>query len=271
VRIELHGPILGAALVACGGANVQSRTLPSAPDVPGEREAAVYPVLSDLELEARTREAEARTPGWSIVLDPFGFLGGAACDACGKDVAASSAQDHGIGAHPVLPADRDEVDEFLRAQEPILALGSPLVERGTTNRASSLTQETPYGRIGGVFAARLGGTLAITGHLWPRLPSFDRTKSDGDLEKTLRALDPDPELAVVRRFRTVRRSPSGPMELHAAVCLAKPGDLPPLPHVNAPKRPCVDATTGENLAGLGVGWSVSAPHLPLSRRFLQGS
>jgi hypothetical protein len=265
VRIEL---LLCAALVACGGANVESRSPPAAQNITRENAAPGYPVLNDAELEARTRAAEERTPGWSIVLDPFGFLGGAACDMCGKDMTSPNPDGRRIGAHAVLPTDREKVEDFVRAQEQLLGLEAPLVTHGTTNQAPSLTQETPYGRIGGVYAARILGTLSITGHVWPRLPSFEGTKNDGDLEATLRTLDPDPELAVVRRFRTIRRTPSGPMELHAVVCLAKAGDLPPLPNINAPKRPCLDSTTGESLAGLGIGWSVSAPHLPLSRRFI---
>src|SRR5438552_2252305 len=68
-------------VAACGSVHAPA---PTGVQSGGRGYPTVLPVLDDDELERRTAEVEAKTPGWMVILDPLGFLSSATCVACGR-------------------------------------------------------------------------------------------------------------------------------------------------------------------------------------------
>jgi hypothetical protein len=245
---------------ACGTSTTPQARAPLAEPA----NARLYPVLSESELDELTDAAKERTPGWSITLDPLGFLSMAVCDDCSKtsptEIPSLSAEDHA------------RIESFLEHQNSLVALKAPYVVKKSDTSTGGLffQQNTPYGVSGYLHAQRIAGSIRVSGHAWPRLPPLEGGKPDADLEASLRKLSSDPDLTFERRIRPLAHSLEGPVELHAEACLTSIVDTMPR-SAGDPRpasRPCVDAFTGEDLTGLGVGMKISTRNGEVAERQL---
>jgi hypothetical protein len=247
-------------LTACGASSTPQARAPLADPA----HARLYPVLSESELDDLTDAAKEKSPGWSITLDPLGFLSMAVCNDCRTtaptDIPTISADDHA------------RIEAFLKQQDALVALTGPYVVKksDTTTVGLFFQQITPYGVAGFLHAQRIAGSIRISGHAWPRLPPLTGGKPDADLEASLRTLSSDPDLTFERRIRPLAHSVQGPVEIHAEACLTSIVDTMPRSAGDArpPPRPCLDAFTGEDLTGLSVGMRVSTRNDQVTERRL---
>jgi hypothetical protein len=91
-------------------------------------------------------------------------------------------------------------------------------------------------------------------------PRPDRGSPTQSSTRSSVALDTTEDLLLEHRYIRTLRKEQGPLELHEAAYLFTMADAVPLgpPGTPRPKRPCVDARTGEDLTPFGATWSVHA-------------
>jgi hypothetical protein len=204
-----------------------------------------YPVLSEAELDRRTVEAQKRTPGWVIVLDPLGFLSTATCEACSP-------------GGTLTPEDRAQLTTFLSQQTKLVFVDGPSVTKKYDNANGALYQQSGTGGpCGNVRVDKLRSKLMISGHLWPVVPSGE-LKPEATLERDLGALDATPDLVVKRGYRMTAASVRGPVEHREVACMYNAADdIRRNSGEKLPPRPCLDAHTGEDVTARMAGTSVS--------------
>jgi hypothetical protein len=208
-----------------------------------------YAVLDEETLVRLTQEKEAKTPGWSLELDPFGMLLVATWTH-------SLPGPPGVASITIPSEERKEADRFLSVQADLVALDAPFAQKKVDNARRVLFQQITSGGIAAsVSVDRLTGVLTIRGHLWPNLPPAGPWLSDAKLTATLQTLDTAPDLLPEHCYTSTAPSTSGPLEMREALCLMTAVDGIDRSH---PKRPCLDARTGEDITARQVSSSVSA-------------
>lgn len=105
--------VLTLLVTGCG-----STAAPPRAAGPGERPSATayppsFPVLEEGELARRTAAAQAKAPGWEIVLDAMGLLAWASYPTA-NDSDHTSAEDHA------------KIDAFLAANGELVGFGAPV-------------------------------------------------------------------------------------------------------------------------------------------------
>jgi hypothetical protein len=235
--------IAALATLDCGAPTSRSDVTPSRRvEAPSQAYPRTYPVLADDVLEARTRTVQRRNPGWSVSLDAFGFMWHATCEVCPKDADAN------VLRPPLTADDRARVETFLKANDDILAVTEPNVEKGTdTANTLIFVQRGPSGEMtpGLIIIDRQGhGTLGILGHAWPGLsisPAGDRP--DAELQPILHRLDPGaaPDAPVLHSVQVFMRR-RDEAEFHHVASLARVGVA----------AAWVDTRTGEDLTPFAV-------------------
>lgn len=220
---------------------------PSATPAPVVTPSGVYPlrlpVLDEAELGRRTAAAQARTPGWQIVLDPFGLLSSARFESAAL----------GPKMREMSAVDRERVADFLAKNEALVNVKAPNVHgphamTGGFDDHVFYMQTGAHGAIGYLNARRDAAGLTITGSLLPDVPETT-FRQNADLEQALRRLDSREGLTVERVYRRTRsRTNQGPVEVRAAACLVNRSE-PPV---------CVDAVSGENISAELVGTRISS-------------
>jgi hypothetical protein len=251
---RLRGLLPGVLLLAAGGACGPPRAYPLTAPRPQQGYPARFEVWSDDDLNEWTLDLEHKTPGWTIVLDAHGMLARATCDACRK----------GDLTDLVLTSDdRRRIEDFLTVNgEALLGLQGEKMQAVSSDTQLICRQKTPLGEVGAIWIDRFGGTVHISGHFWPGVPSPEASLSDAALEAKLRSLDPGPGLAVSHEYVHTQGA-KGAVEIHEAACL-RTTDVAKPPRETA-SHPCIDARSGERLT---PGWEAEqGPPESLQRAF----
>jgi hypothetical protein len=241
--------LLTVASLVFGLACCASRAPQGDPELP-LRLPGAYPAafakLDQDEVTRRQRALSARTPAWSVDLDPAGLLIMATCDACPiSDVSGAV----------ITAEDRAAIDMFVAAHAPLLNLDAPWVVKMYDGERGIVFQQRSAGEIiGRVAFVRFFGRLLILGHMWRDLPAPGVWLDDAALEEKLRAIDASPELARVHGFVQIVRGIRDPLEIHEVACLLPKGSSMPVMSPVPLRRPCVDARTGEDLTERPTTW-----------------
>jgi hypothetical protein len=220
----------------------------------------LFPILSDEELSRRTLELENATSGWSIVLDPFGFVHEVTCATCG--VTTDSA--------PLSASDREMTFQFLDEHEE--AFGWKKNDRYVEEDLATLVTFSSLraGASRSTIISHRRGKLGIRGHAWPDLPKT-QTMDPDLLKEKLRAIYSGSDVTYdLKRIHFVAPTDAGPLEVRQAACWMSVNDdyRERARRVvgGGAARPCVDARTGDDLTGLEIAWSIETKDGKVARR-----